>query len=212
MADLPGIGVKKTMLVIACGALARELVAIVEANRLDHLKIACLPAILHNRPEKIAPAVREKIRQNRDRYDTILCLYGDCGTGGELDRVLEEEGVERIPGAHCYEFFAGGDRFAAMTDADPAVFFLTDYLVRHFDRLIIQGLGLDRFPQLLEVYFGNYNRVVYLAQFRDEALCAKAEASAARLGLPCEMRFTGLDGMTDFILPRVGQPLAAEAA
>ena len=203
---------KKTMLVIACGALARELVAVVAANRLDTIKIACLPAILHNRPERIAPAVRDKIRANRDRYDTILCLYGDCGTGGELDRVLAEEGVERIPGAHCYEFFAGAEPFAALTDADPGVFFLTDYLVRHFDRLIIQGLGLDRFPQLLDTYFGNYNRVVYLAQVTDEQLVAKAQLAAARLGLPCEVRVTGLDALNQFVLPRARLAASAEAA
>jgi hypothetical protein len=204
--------VRRTMLVIACGALARELVAVVSANRLDHIKIACLPAILHNRPERIAPAVRDKIRANRDRYDTILCLYGDCGTGGELDRVLAEEGVERIPGAHCYEFFAGAEPFAALTDPDPGVFFLTDYLVRHFDRLVIEGLGLDRFPQLLQAYFGNYSRVVYLAQAPDEALVRRAESAAARLGLPCETRVTGLRGLDDFLLPRTRRAAPAEAA
>ncbi len=198
-------------LIIACGALARELIAVVRANRLDHLKIACLPAILHNRPEKIAPAVREKIRANRDRYDRILCLYGDCGTGGDLDRVLAEEGVERIAGNHCYEFFMGTPDFEAMTDADPAIFFLTDYLVRHFDRLIIEGLGLDRFPQLLEVYFGNYKRVVYLAQVEDAGLRKQAEAAAARLGLAFEMRVTGLGGLEHFLLPRLDQPAAAVA-
>ncbi len=198
-------------LIIACGALARELVAVVRANKLDHLKIACLPAILHNRPEKIAPAVREKIRANRHRYDRILCLYGDCGTGGELDRVLAEEGVERIAGAHCYEFFTGAADFKALTDPDPAIFFLTDYLVRHFDRLIIEGLGLDRFPQLLEVYFGNYRRVVYLAQIEDAELRRQAEIAAARLGLEFEMRVTGLGGLEDFLLPRVTQPAAAVA-
>lgn len=198
-------------LVIACGALARELIAVVRANKLDHLKIACLPAILHNRPEKIAPAVREKIRANRDRYHRILCLYGDCGTGGELDRVLAEEGAERIPGAHCYEFFMGTPDFEAMTDADPAIFFLTDYLVRHFDRLIIQGLGLDRFPQLLEVYFGNYKRVVYLAQVEDPGLRKQAEAAAAQLGLEFEMQVTGLVGLEKFLLPG-GKQSAAEVA
>lgn len=198
-------------LIIACGALARELVAVVRANRLEHLKVACLPAILHNRPEKIAPAVREKIRANRDSYDRILCLYGDCGTGGELDRVLAEEGVERIAGAHCYEFFMGANDFEALTNADPAVFFLTDYLVRHFDRLIIEGLGLDRFPQLLDVYFGNYKRIVYLAQVENEDLRRRAEDAAARLGLGFEMRVTGLGGLEDFLLPRVDHPVAAVA-
>lgn len=203
--------VVKTTLIIACGALARELVSVVGVNRLDHLKIACLPAILHNRPEKIAPAVREKIRENRDRYDRILCLYGDCGTGGDLDRVLDEEGVERIPGAHCYEFLLGATAFERLTDDDPATFFLTDYLARHFDRLVIEGLGLDRFPELLPTYFGNYTRVVYLAQTRDLVLRAKAEAAAHRLGLAFETRFTGLAGLDAFVLPRVGVPVEKAA-
>lgn len=187
------------LLVIACGALARELLAVIDANRLAGVDVTCLPGILHNRPEKIPAAVRGKIRAARSRYDQILCLYGDCGTGGELDRVLAEEGVERIAGAHCYEFFTGAPDFAALTDEDPAIFFLTDYLVRHFDRLIIKGLGLDRHPQLLDIYFGNYKRVVYLAQMPTPALVAKAEASAARLGLAFEMRETGLGGISDFL-------------
>ena len=195
-------------LVIACGALARELVLLVRLNHFAHLDVTCLPAVLHNRPEKITAAVQGKIRANRDKYETILCLYGDCGTGGLLDAMLAEEGVERIEGAHCYEFYLGAEKFAAMTDDDPATFFLTDYLVRHFDRLVIKGLGLDRFPQLLETYFGNYTRVVYLAQFKDAALVARAKAAAARLGLAFEMRLTGLAGMEQFLLRA---PARAEA-
>ena len=171
----------------------------VDANHLSHLTITCLPAIWHNRPEKIPEGVRRKIRANRAKFDEILCLYGDCGTGGELDRVLAEEGVERIEGAHCYEFYAGADQFAAMMEAEIGTFFLTDYLVRHFDRLIIKGLGLDRFPQLRDEYFGNYKKVVYLAQIEDPALAAKAKAAAARLGLAFEMRVTGIGAMTPFI-------------
>jgi hypothetical protein len=186
-------------LVIACGALARELVAVIEANGLDHLSVTCLPAILHNRPEKIPEAVRRKIRANRAKYDAILCLYGDCGTGGMLDAVLAEEGVERIEGAHCYAFFSGLDAFEAMHDAEPGTFYLTDYLVRHFDRLMIKGLGLDRYPQLLPDYFGNYKRVVYLAQVEDEALTRKAQAAAQRLGLAFERRSTGMGGLAAFL-------------
>jgi hypothetical protein len=186
-------------LVIACGALARELIAVIEANGLDHLSVTCLPAILHNRPEKIPEAVRRKIRANRAKYDAILCLYGDCGTGGMLDAVLAEEGVERIEGAHCYAFFAGLDAFEAMHDAEPGTFYLTDYLVRHFDRLMIKGLGLDRYPQLLPDYFGNYKRVVYLAQVEDEALTRKARAAAQRLGLAFERRSTGMGGLAAFL-------------
>ena len=184
-------------LVIACGALARELVFL--SRQMPHLDIACLPAILHNRPEKITAAVQAKIRSARGGYETILCLYGDCGTGGALDIMLAQEGVERIAGAHCYEFYAGSPDFAAMTEEDPATFFLTDYLTRHFDRLVVKGLGLDRFPQLLETYFGNYTRVVYLAQFEDAALVARAKMAAARLGLAFEMRLTGLAGMERFL-------------
>ena len=186
-------------LVIACGALARELVQVVSANRLTHLTITCLPAIWHNRPEKIPAGVRRKIRAARGKYDEILCLYGDCGTGGELDRVLAEEGVERIEGAHCYAFFAGVADFAAMMDDEVGTFFLTDYLARHFDRLIIKGLGLDRFPQLRDDYFGNYTRLLYLAQVEDVALVVKARAAAERLGLAFEMRVTGYGAMAPFV-------------
>lgn len=186
-------------LVIACGALARELVQVVAANRLTHLTITCLPAIWHNRPEKIPAGVRRKIRAARGKYDEILCLYGDCGTGGELDRVLAEEGVERIEGAHCYAFFAGVADFAAMMEDEVGTFFLTDYLARHFDRLIIKGLGLDRFPQLRDDYFRHYTRLVYLAQVEDAALVVKARAAAERLGLAFEMRVTGYGAMAPFV-------------
>jgi hypothetical protein len=186
-------------LVIACGALARELVAVKALNRLDHLDITCLPAIWHNRPEKITPGVRRKIRANRAKYDEILCLYGDCGTGGELDRMLAEEGVERIAGEHCYAFYAGLDAFAALHEAELGTFYLTDYLVRHFDRLIINGLGLDRFPQLRDAYFGHYRRVVYLAQIEDAGLQARALAAAERLGLAYEYRRTGYGLLADFV-------------
>ena len=191
-------GAPKT-LVIACGALARELLAVVEANKLAHISVTCLPAILHNRPQEIPAEVRRKIRAARGKYDEILCLYGDCGTGGELDRMLAQEGVERIAGAHCYEFFAGSPDFAAMMEAEIGTFFLTDYLTRHFDRLIFKGLGLDRFPQLRDDYFQHYKRVVYLAQTDDPTLAAKARAAAARLGLDFEMRVTGYGVMASFL-------------
>ena len=186
-------------LVIACGALAREFLLLKRLNGWDHLSITCLPASLHNRPERIPDAVRAKIRAERGAYDRLLCLYGDCGTGGLLDQVLAEEEVERIEGAHCYEFFLGGDDFAALADDEPATFFLTDYLVRHFDTLVIKGLGLDRFPQLLETYFGNYRQVVFLAQVPDKALEVKAAQAADRLGLPLTIRPTGLGGLERFL-------------
>ena len=136
-------------LVIACGALARETRAVLALNGWTHVDLDCLPAILHNAPSRIPEAVAAKIDAARDRYDRVMCLYGDCGTGGLLDRVLDARGVVRIPGDHCYAFYAGPDEFAAMHEAEPGTFYLTDYLVRHFETLVVRGLGLDRHPELL---------------------------------------------------------------
>jgi hypothetical protein len=188
-------GGARKILVIACGALAREALAL----KLDHIEIACLPAQLHNHPQRIPEAMRAKIRANRWSYDEILCLYGDCGTGGELDRVLAEEGVSRIGGAHCYAFYAGEEAFSRLAEEEPGTFYLTDFLARHFDALVIRGLGLDRFPELRDDYFGNYRRVVHLAQFDDPETAAKARAAAERLGLAYERRFTGLGGIRAFL-------------
>jgi Protein of unknown function (DUF1638) len=185
----------RKILVIACGALAREVLAL----KFDHIDVACLPAQLHNHPKRIPEAMRAKIRANREAYDEILCLYGDCGTGGELDRVLAEEAVSRIEGAHCYAFYAGEETFAALAEEEPGTFYLTDFLARHFDALVIRGLGLDRFPQLRDDYFGNYRRLVHLAQFEDPDLETKAKAAAERLGLVYERRFTGLGGIRSFL-------------
>jgi hypothetical protein len=186
-------------LVIACGALAREFLAVVERNGWSNLEITCLPAIWHNRPERIPDGVRRKIRAARGRYDRIVVLYADCGTGGLLDQVLAEEGVERIAGPHCYEFFAGTKAFEEMMEAEIGSFFLTDYMVRHFDRLIIQGLGLDRRPELRDAYFGNYRKLVYLSQIQDARLLAKAQAAAERLGLEFEHRHTGYGDLETFL-------------
>ncbi|MEX2296224.1 MAG: DUF1638 domain-containing protein [Dongiaceae bacterium] len=186
-------------LVIACGALAREIVDLIAAYGFDRLAVTCLPAIWHNTPDKIPEGVRMKIRAARGQYGRILVAYGDCGTGGLLDRVLEEEGVARIDGPHCYQFFMGTADFTALADAEPGCFFLTDYLARHFDRLIIEGLGLDRHPELRDDYFGNYTKLVYLAQIEDAALEAIAERAAARLGLEYEHRRTGYGELGDFI-------------
>lgn len=184
---------------IACGALARELLAVKALNRLDYLDVTCLPAILHNRPHEIAPAVRRKIKAAKGRYREILCLYGDCGSGGALDAVLAEEGVARIKGAHCYAFYAGIDAFDGLMEEELGSFFLTDYLARHFDRLVWAGLGLDRHPELRDDYFRHYTRLVHLAQTNDPAIAAKAERAAARLALPLETRFTGYGLMTPFL-------------
>lgn len=177
------------VLVVGCGALARELVAL--TKDLPNVDITCLPATLHNRPGGIPAAVRERIRRRRAGYDRVFVAYADCGTGGLLDPVIAEEGVERLAGAHCYEFYATSPEFAKLVDDEPATFFLTDFLARNFDRLVIKGLGIDRHPELLEQYFGNYQRLVYLAQTDDPALTATARRAARRLGLRYERRRTG---------------------
>jgi len=179
------------MLIIACGALAHEITALRRANRWDELDVRCLPAELHNRPEKIPAAVRALIQSSRGRYRSMFVAYGDCGTGGLLDAVLREEGVERIPGAHCYEFFATSPVFAALAEAEPGTFYLTDFLLRHFERLVIRGLGLDRHPELFPMYFGNYRKLVYLAQAPDAQAQNEARAIALRMGLEFDYRDTG---------------------
>lgn len=182
---------KSPLLLIACGALAHEIMAVLRLSDLQDVEVQCLPAKLHNTPQFIPDAVRAKIREERQSFERIFVLYGDCGTSGQLDEVLAEEGVERIAGAHCYEFFAGTRAFAELADADPATFYLTDFLARHFERLIIGGLGIDRHPELLPLYFGNYTRLVYIAQTDAPELRALARAAAARLGLVYEYRFNG---------------------
>ncbi|MCX7381832.1 MAG: DUF1638 domain-containing protein [Alphaproteobacteria bacterium] len=186
-------------LILACGALAREIGAVIAANRLDHLTLHCLPASLHNRPERIPAAVREALAKFRPSHDRIFLAYADCGTGGALDRLLEEEAIERLPGAHCYAFFTGVEEFEAHGDADMRSFFLTDFLARQFDTLVIEGLGIDRHPELRDMYFGNYERVVYLAQTQDPNLDAAAEAAAARLGLAYARRQTGYGDLATHI-------------
>jgi Protein of unknown function (DUF1638) len=178
-------------LVIACGALAREITDLKRANNWQHMTVQCLPAEFHNYPDKIPEAVRAKIREMRADYDQVFVAYADCGTGGLLDRVLEEEGVARIPGAHCYQFYAGTPLFESLADAEPGTFYLTDFLARHFDRLIWKGLGIDRHPQLADEYFRNYKKLVYLAQVEDDDLLASARHAADKLGLEFEHRVTG---------------------
>jgi len=178
-------------LVIACGALAREIAALKRANGWDALEVRCLPAELHNRPERIAPAVRAAIDEHRGQYAQMFVAYGDCGTGGELDRVLREEGIERLPGAHCYEFFATARVFAQIAESEPGTFYLTDFLLRHFERLVVRALGLDRHPELTEVYFRNYRRLVYLSQAPRPEAIEQARRIAERFGFQFEHRFTG---------------------
>jgi hypothetical protein len=194
----PGGGAGRT-LIIACGALARELRAVIAASRLDAIDIRCLPATLHNRPALIPERVRQAIRRWRPHYARILVLYGDCGTGGLLDRVLAEEGVSRIDGPHCYAFYAGEAVFDALSEAEPGTFYLTDFLARQFETLVWRGLGLDRHPELLPLYFENYRRLIWLAQTDDPAVEAKARDAAARLGLAFERHDTGLGGIERFL-------------
>lgn len=180
-----------SLLVLACGALAREITDLVRLNGWSHVTVECLPARLHNRPEQIPGAVAERLDGAAARYDRILVGYGDCGTGGLLDDVLAARGVERFPGAHCYEFYATTPLFTRLHDAEPGTFYLTDFLARHFDRLVWRHLGLDRHPELRDAYFGNYSRIVYLSQARSEELVAAAEQAANRLGLRFEHRAVG---------------------
>lgn len=180
------------VMLIACGALAREALAVNALNGWDGFDLECLPALLHNRPEKIAPAVRVKARAARARgYERIFVLYGDCGTGGALDAVCAEEGIERLPGAHCYAFFDGVAQFEARGDEEMTAFYLTDFLARQFDALVWRGLGLDRHDDLRELLFANYEKLIYLAQTEDPALDEKARNAANRLELAYERRFTG---------------------
>ena len=178
-------------LIIACGALANEITALKRANQWTDVEVQCLPPELHNRPERIVPAIREQLRLNRSSYATVFIAYADCGTGGMLDVLLREEGIERLPGAHCYEFFAGGSVFAQLQDAEPGTFYLTDFLLRHFDRLVTRGLGLDKPPELAGEYFRNYRRLIYLAQNPAPGAEQQAREIAQRMGLEFEFRVTG---------------------
>ena len=178
--------------VIACGAIARETIAVLAENRLDHVELTCLPAILHNHPEKIAPEIEREIREARAAgIARIFVAYADCGTGGLLDTVCARHGVERIPGPHCYSFFMGNAEFEAEGEGTMRAFFLTDFLARQFDAFVTKPLGLDRHPQLRDMYFGNYEKLVYLAQSDDAELDARAQAAARFLGLAYERRRTG---------------------
>jgi len=184
---------KETVLIIACGALAKEIVEIKKLNSWAHIKIRCLPADLHNRPEKIPAAVKAEIQKYESDFDNIFVAYADCGTGGRLDAVLKEYDVERLPGAHCYEFFSGSKTFTALADEEPGTFYLTDFLARHFDRLVKVGLGLDKHPQLMSAYFGNYKRLVFLSQSESPKLTNMAKEHADYLGLEFVHQHTGLD-------------------
>jgi hypothetical protein len=181
-------------------------------NAWDHIEFQCLPAELHNTPEKIPGAVREKIEAEQEHFDRIFVAYADCGTGGMLDKVLAGLDVERIPGAHCYEFFAGSDAFHRMAAEEPGSFYLTDFLVRHFERLVVRGLGLDRQPQLMPAYFGNYKRVIYLAQTESMDLQSMAREHAKYLGLDYHYHFFGDQPLTLMLKPVLGEAIGPGAA
>jgi hypothetical protein len=194
----------RDILLIACGALGREIAALRRANGWQSVDVRCLPAQLHNRPELIAPAVREEIRAHRDRYREIFVVYADCGTRGALDAVLREEGVERLPGAHCYEFLATPKVFAELSEAEPGTFYLTDFLLRHFDRLVRRSLGLDRHPELAAEYFRHYKKLVYLSQSETPGAIERARRIADSFGFAFEYRYTGYGDLGTHLAAVVG--------
>lgn len=171
---------------IACGALAREVIAIRDKHGWQ-ADVLAVPALLHNWPERIPPAVQKRIAEQRGEYERLIVVYGDCGTAGKLDELLAAEGIERVAGPHCYEMYADG-RFDEMMAEAPGTYFLTDYLAQSFDHLVVEGMGLDRYPDLRGDYFRHYTKVVYLAQRDDQALLRKAQWAADYLQLPLEVR------------------------
>ena len=178
-------------LIIACGALAREILALKEINNWDHLDLTCLPAIYHVYPDKITDAVEAAVLKHKSDYERIFIAYADCGTGGLLATKCDELGVELIEGPHCYSFFEGNAAFAKISEDEFTAFYLTDFLVRQFDAFVIKPMGLDKHPELRDMYFGNYEKLVYQAQTDDPDLTEKAKLCATRLGLAFERRFTG---------------------
>lgn len=186
---------REKLLVIACGALAREIIGLKRRYCWDHLYMQCIDARLHNRPAMIPDRIRAKIHENAGKFDRIFIAYADCGTGGDIDRVIAEENVERLPGAHCYQFFAGNERFAELSDAEPGTFYLTDFLALNFERLVMQPLKLRRHPELRDAYFGNYNKLVYLSQVSDENLLCEAQKAADTLGLEFVHEHCGYGGL-----------------
>lgn len=174
------------VLVIACGALVREITELKERYGWNHLQLKCIDAKLHMRPALIPARLRDMIQKYKDDYDRIFVAYADCGTCGGIDEVIEEEGIERLPGAHCYQFFAGTERFAALSDAEPGTFYLTDFLAQHFDQFVTRPLKFEEHPELRDAYFGNYRKLVYLSQKNDAVLMEAAKAAAGKLDLEFE--------------------------
>ena len=184
------------ILVIACGALAKEITALIQMNNWTHLQLHYLPAKLHNEPNNIPQKIRKYLVNAQNKFSRIFIGYADCGTGGKLDNLLEEFGVQRLPGAHCYEFFSSTQTFSKMLEEEPGSFFLTDFLVKSFENLIWQGLKINRHPELLNIYFRHYKRLVYLAQTESQALQTQAKEIAQRLELNYFYRFTGYGALS----------------
>ncbi len=186
--------------VITCSALLREITMISKANGWEHLQPQCITAELHNYPEQITGAVKHLIDIAKSKDQEIFVAYGDCGTGGQLDAMLEAEGVERVPGSHCYEFFSGGEIFEQFNEAELGTFYLTDFLTRHFDRLVIRGMGLEDKPELMPMYFGHYKKLLYIAQTNDPKLQEMARQAADKLGLEYEYYYGGTGVLGDALL------------
>lgn len=200
-----------TALLVACGALAREVIAARERKGWD-AKVLALPALLHNMPSEIPAAVELRVRATGSEFEPVIVVYGDCGTGGNLRRLLRARGWLGLRGPHCYAAYASEQTFDEMMRVEPGTFFLTDYLAGSFDHLVIEGLGLDRFPELVEDYFAHYRRVVYLQQRRDPALLSKARMAAEAIGLPLQIRHTGstnLDNEIEELLSRYFAPVGS---
>ena len=195
---------------VACGALARELLLITSQFPEGSVDISCLPASWHNHPERIVLGLRRKVASLRRKGRRVAVVYGDCGTGGEIDAFQKAEKVDRIPGPHCYEMFMGPSVSGAEMERELSTFFLTDYMVRHFERIVMQGMGLRKHPQLRDMYFGNYTRALYIAQTENEGLQAKARAATAELGLAYEYRFTGFSGLPAWVAASVSAGMPAK--
>ena len=193
--------IRSKRLVLGCGALVYDLTRLIKQNNaLDQIiDLRCLPAKLHNTPQLIADKVDKFLQKHAQDYADIFVAYADCGTAGELDTVLEKYHAQRLLGAHCYEFFAGTEAFNAIVDNELGSFFLTDYLVRFFDRLVVQGLGLDRYPELFDAYFKHYKKMVYLAQTEDKQLQAQAQIHAQSFGLEYEYRYVGVEALKPLV-------------
>ncbi|HOA25102.1 MAG TPA: DUF1638 domain-containing protein, partial [Aggregatilineales bacterium] len=199
-----------TVALLACGALAREVLDIRERHGWD-ADVVALPALLHMHPARLAPQIERRIKELRDHYERIIVVYGDCGSSGAIDEVLERHGVERVDGPHCYEMY-GGDLFARLMAEEPGTYFLTDFLLRGFDGLVVKGMGLDRFPDLKGEYFANYKRLAYLVQKPDPALIEKAHEVSRYLGLPLEIYETGYGALEERLAALMGEGASTDRA